>query len=260
MGSHIGYDRALELISAHGGTSFAIRANDEGYAIVSLEGAPVATINAITFDALERNRQIKAAPEYDTDIGRIFVHRAFDPAVRAAHQMNGEPLLNDDDRRHLAKSIAFNADSGNAYEYDRLMAIEAADDARREASGLKPFDIAHDPINLAATLAADAAFAEIADDTIPYIETPAVQIAMAQIARSARIDRGNMDDFALALYRLIDGTPEGEAPSPKLVAAYQRYNAASTALFDARAALLAALINPDMEHSAPYVAVDKIAR
>lgn len=230
MGSHIGYDRALALLAEDSGTKHAIRANDEGYAIVTIEGAVAAGINAITFDALERNRQIKAAPEYDTDIGRIFVHRAFDPAVRAAHQMNG-----------------------GAPDHDESAGLARVD-------GPNAFDIAHDPINLAATLAAETRFAEIADDTIPYVETVAVQIAIAQIARSAGIDRSYMDAYAMALYRLIDATPEGEAPARLLVAAYQRYNAASTALFDARAALLALLINPDMENTVPFVGASKIGR
>lgn len=242
MGSHIGYDRALALLAEDDGTKHAIRANDEGYAIVTIEGVVAAGINAITFDALERNRQIKAAPEYDTDIGRIFVHRAFDPAVRAAHQMNG---------------------SGTAPDHDETAGLtfaERLDAEYLDPRGARDYDAAHAAINLAATLAADAAFAAIADDTIPYVETVGVQIAIAQIARAAGVDRRDMDDYAMALYRLIDRTPESEAPNSKIVAAYQRYNAASTALFDARAALLALLINPDMENTAPFVGASKIGR
>lgn len=231
--SIVGYDRALELLAADAGTRYAVRRNDDTFTIVSIEGVPSAAINGVTFDALWLAGRIVRAPEYDTDAGVVYVHRDFDPAERHARQM-------------VEAAAGRTTVDGTAPDHD-------------ETAGIA-FDTAHTPINLAATLAADAAFAAIADDAILYIDRPDVQIAMAQVSRSARFERDAIDALAIAMYRLMDRVPDGETMPPALAKAYQRLNAAAEALFDARATLLAAVRIPDAETTVPFVMPTEIGR
>lgn len=279
----IGYDAAVRLLAEDGGTKYAVRrVGEETFTLVTIEGVKRGDLLGATFDTLWRAGVIKRAPEYDTDAGVIYVNRDFNPAERHAHQMSAEDDSGADadevaridaaefDAEHTPEALAraqseYNSAHAGAAAFDAAHTPEAmvrrAQYNAARIDGAAAFDAAHASVNAERTAAAAERFADAADDGfVPYVETPAVQVAIAQITRGASIDRRDLEDYALALYRLIDGTPEGETVDPKIAAAYQRYIAAAQALFDARAALMTILINPDLENSAPYVGASKIAR